>query len=286
VKRTLALGAVLAVVVGAINFFWFIAESSSLGGDALNGRVVDGHYFVCAHGACREVAQGIWEWNRLHAVSVWITHPAAIVGMAYLLFNYVFPMFMGTADHRTDERVTLVEGSGPRKIRVRCGGVVGQVQMTTPLLAVSVYPDGIVLKPVLMSPFAILRTEVRGVSATRSFLSSRFEIKHAGLDTPSPTVLFVKARSPIALEITALVSGDLANVSAMPLAPTASERQQRFATVTGVSNLFIGIGSMIYGILELIPSTGIFALLWIAISAVFIVTGLRRLGVGPLFRRS
>ena len=278
-KRALAVGAVLGVVIGGINFFWLIAESSALGGDALNGHVADGHYFVCAHGACREVARDIWEWSRLHSISVWITHPLAMLGMAYLLFNYGFPMFMGTVATHANARVTLVEGSGPRKIRVRCGGLVGQVQMTAPLLSVSVYPAGIVLKPMLMSPFAILGTEIRRLTASRPFLSSRFEVEHAGIDTPSPTMLFVKARSAVALEITALAGGDDGNVSAIPLAPTTTDRQRRFETVTGVSNLILGAGGMIYGFLQLIPSAGVFGLFWMAVSAVFIVTGLVLLGV-------
>jgi hypothetical protein len=43
-----------------VNFFAFVVGSAYLGGDALNGYVRTGHYFVCAHGGCAEVSSVIW----------------------------------------------------------------------------------------------------------------------------------------------------------------------------------------------------------------------------------
>lgn len=45
------------VAVVFLNFFVFIYGSLQLGGDALNGYIQAGHYFVCAHGSCTEVTQ-------------------------------------------------------------------------------------------------------------------------------------------------------------------------------------------------------------------------------------
>jgi hypothetical protein len=50
-----------------INFFAFVAGSAYLGGDALNGYVQAGHFFVCAHGHCTEVSSAAWHYSYWHA---------------------------------------------------------------------------------------------------------------------------------------------------------------------------------------------------------------------------
>ncbi len=57
-----------AVLVG-LNFFAFIGISLHSGGDALNGYVHAGHYFLCAHGHCTEVSSSTWHYSWWHAVS-------------------------------------------------------------------------------------------------------------------------------------------------------------------------------------------------------------------------
>jgi hypothetical protein len=57
------------VALVTINFFTFIAASVHLGGDALNGYIKAGHYFLCAHGRCTEVSSSIWRYSWWHAVS-------------------------------------------------------------------------------------------------------------------------------------------------------------------------------------------------------------------------
>ena len=52
-----------------INFFTFITVSVYLGGDALNGYMQAGHYFLCVHGHCTEVSSSIWHYSWWHAVS-------------------------------------------------------------------------------------------------------------------------------------------------------------------------------------------------------------------------
>ena len=90
VKRWLEYVAVLAVLVGFANFFWFFAESVTRfgSGDALaNGSIVAGHYYIYekAHGALVEVSRADWTWSRLHAASVWfLTFPLTIASMLYL----------------------------------------------------------------------------------------------------------------------------------------------------------------------------------------------------------
>jgi hypothetical protein len=52
-----------------LNFFAFFEGSIYLGGDALNGYVQTGHYFLCAHGHCSEVSSPIWHYSYWHAYS-------------------------------------------------------------------------------------------------------------------------------------------------------------------------------------------------------------------------
>ena len=65
--------------LGVLNFFVFFVESLRLGGDALNGYRQDGHWFLGAHGQYREVTEYVWNWSRFHAMSLFVTHPLAIL---------------------------------------------------------------------------------------------------------------------------------------------------------------------------------------------------------------
>jgi|GEM_PF-2600343 hypothetical protein len=66
---------------GAIaNFTVFWVVGASIGGDAISGKVQGGHYYVSSHGRLTEVSPRIWHYSRIHAVSVWITHPLGILG--------------------------------------------------------------------------------------------------------------------------------------------------------------------------------------------------------------
>jgi hypothetical protein len=68
-------------VVVTATFASFVLGSLYLGGDALNGYVRDGHYFVCAHGSCGEVTHTIWRYSYCHAV-------AALGGVAVLFMEF------------------------------------------------------------------------------------------------------------------------------------------------------------------------------------------------------
>jgi hypothetical protein len=60
----------MALVVPNFVIFWIITVCQ--GGDALNGYVRKGHYFVCAHGACTEVSKATWTFSYWHAISAYL----------------------------------------------------------------------------------------------------------------------------------------------------------------------------------------------------------------------
>jgi hypothetical protein len=84
-KRIMRPTAVLVM----INFFTFVAASMYLGGDALNGYIKAGHYFLCAHGHCTEVSSSIWRYSWWHTVT-------AVGGMLLLVVEIA--LFLNTGD--------------------------------------------------------------------------------------------------------------------------------------------------------------------------------------------
>jgi hypothetical protein len=75
------------VAVGVVNFTAFFALSLAWGGDALNGKVADGRFYLGNKGRYVEVSEARWRTSRVHAISVLVTHPLAIIGGG-LLLNY------------------------------------------------------------------------------------------------------------------------------------------------------------------------------------------------------
>jgi hypothetical protein len=69
----------LGFFVGIVNFaiFWFAALY--LGGDAISGKMVDGHFFLSSHGHLTEVSQSVFTYSKWHVLSVFVTHPLAIL---------------------------------------------------------------------------------------------------------------------------------------------------------------------------------------------------------------
>jgi hypothetical protein len=56
-------------ILAWLNFVVFWVVTVCLGGDAGNGYSKNGHFFVCAHGACHEVSKAIWNYSYWHSIS-------------------------------------------------------------------------------------------------------------------------------------------------------------------------------------------------------------------------
>lgn len=213
----LAYLALAAIVVGFVNFFLFFAESLILGGDALNGFVRDGHYYLANHGSLTEVDQATWELSRFHATSVFVTHPLALAGMAYLLFRYAFPSLMGLRGDAADPaRIQMVMGSGPMITSGGMSGQVGQVAFRGVPFDVMVYPGGLLVKPALIPMFAILASEITAVRSRRRLLTTAIDIEHTGEGSRSPLILRIDADSPVATAIGAIVPSPISTPAQAP----------------------------------------------------------------------
>lgn len=74
----------LLFLLGILNFFVFWFAALYLGGDALSGRVLNGHYFLSNHGHLHEVSARVFAYSKWHTLTVLVTHPVAILS-AWLL---------------------------------------------------------------------------------------------------------------------------------------------------------------------------------------------------------
>ena len=268
--------ALVAIAVGFINFFWSVGESTTIG-DAMNGYQQDGRYFVRLRGGYTEVARATWEWSRIHGVSVLITHPLAMAGIGYMLFRFGFPMFMGGKSESavTMARVAQIRASGPTIATARCAGRIGEVNISGPLLGVSVMPAGIVIKPIFMPPRAIDASEISRITPKSGIFGNRLEIEHSGTDFGSPLVLYVSAESALGRAIRGVASP--ASGGIQRLDPTVVRARYGFVTALGIYGLLVNIAIIAIGVLWAIPALGAFGLAFTVIAIVIAVANTRAL---------
>lgn len=86
-RAKLVLYPTVALVV--INFAAFMIGLFYLGGDALNGYVRGGHYFLCAHSQCVETSRAIWRYSYWHTL-------VALGGIALVIAETA--LFLNTGD--------------------------------------------------------------------------------------------------------------------------------------------------------------------------------------------
>jgi hypothetical protein len=289
-KRLLPYLALTAVIVGFLNFFWFMGESTALGGDGLNGYTRDGKFFLGSHGTYTEVSEAVWTWSRLHGASVLITHPLLLAGMFYLLIRHVFPaMMVGRSPQTANvDRAAQIRSSGPLISSARTAGQIGEVQFSGPLLTVSVYPGGVVVKPAFMDEHAIRASDIRAVETKRRVFGQRVEISHAGADARSPFIIFGSADSPLIHSIEKVASdarsqeGDLSQARETGAAGDArgSAPEARRAVAARAAVRLMGpVASVVMigvGIVWAIPSFGTAGLIWTGFAVFIAVTNLRR----------
>jgi hypothetical protein len=288
--------AVALVIVGFVNFFWFFFESMSIGGDALNGKVVEGHYFVSSHGALTEVDRSTWEWSRIHAISVFITHPLALLGMAYLVIGRAFPSRIAgrvaPGSQAAWSRVVDVRASGPSLASSRVSGGIGSLTFSRSL-SLDVRPGGILVKPMLMPEVAILANEVAAVRAGRRWLRAILTVDHAGIGMASPLFVLAGEDSELARVLRGLPqSGPFPSpgLAAGAERPVPVERRvrgwldqeaipgidPRLSRSMEVFGLLVSLALLVIGFGWAIPRLGAFGVFWtIALVGIIAVNAAR-----------
>ncbi|VUD63094.1 hypothetical protein TDB9533_03173 [Thalassocella blandensis] len=83
-KNTIPKGIVRAyeilASVALLSFILFIAGLIYLGGDALNGKIVDDAYFVGMHGEYYEVSKAVYLYSKWHTLSIFASFWLFLVG--------------------------------------------------------------------------------------------------------------------------------------------------------------------------------------------------------------
>jgi hypothetical protein len=74
-------------LLAVVNFIAFNAVAMMIGGDALNGKIEGGHFFLSDHGRLTEVSRSVFADSRWHAASIFLTHP---VGILAALLSWLF----------------------------------------------------------------------------------------------------------------------------------------------------------------------------------------------------
>jgi hypothetical protein len=64
--------------------FWIVAVL--LGGDAVNGKIENGHYFLSSHGHLQEVSKSVFLYSKIHCLSAMAGIP--ILMIAVVQYNY------------------------------------------------------------------------------------------------------------------------------------------------------------------------------------------------------
>ncbi|MDA9507919.1 hypothetical protein XI09_25430 [Bradyrhizobium sp. CCBAU 11386] len=71
----------LLIVCGLclLNFVAFVTGAFAIGGDAVNGKIVAGHFYLANHGKLTEVGEAMYAYSLWHARSLFVTHPLAML---------------------------------------------------------------------------------------------------------------------------------------------------------------------------------------------------------------
>lgn len=89
------------IILGLSNFVSYTVMYWYLQGDAKNGAVIEGSYYVRGHfihgttGEKSQVGRGLWVYSYIHSISIWPTVGAVLVAMFILARPHIIAT-MGT----------------------------------------------------------------------------------------------------------------------------------------------------------------------------------------------
>ena len=306
--------AFVVVAIGFLNFLWFMSETLPLNLIPSDGRVVDGHYLLWSktHGGYVEVSRPFWEWVRFHEPTVFLSWPLVILAMGFVVLTHLSGLAAGGAGSEASaERVLQVRDSGPLLASTRTAGLIGTAWFSRGLLRIDAYPDGLVVKPLLMAERAILAGEIvavkpdGGLSAEsaperRPILGvgmsqvapgyrpkgPSLEIVHAGVGMASPLVLAGSGNWGIAQAIrgqaaaaqTGTGSGEVAGATGIASARPSLEDQLPSAVKAGLGILgvIVGVALIWSGITWAIPELGLPGVAWTVFVVLILAVNVRR----------
>jgi hypothetical protein len=262
-RRLFAWIALAAVVLGFANFLWVFVESATIG-DALQGRVQDGHYLLVNKGVATEVSREAWEWSRFHASSVLLTHPLAIAAGIYLLLSS-WPQIAGVSLAGSADRVERIRASGEVLATDRIGARIGPIQFTAPLVRAEVRPGGVLLQVVGSRPIGIETRSIVKVAVDEGrFSGGWMRIAHDEAGLPANIQLYVAIDHPLTAAIATLATSSVTDRDRHADVLSSSQLEPypliiRVAVVLGLTFTLVLIG---VGITVVIPRLGPVGWIW------------------------
>jgi hypothetical protein len=223
-KRWLPWLAALGLVIGLLNFLWFISESG------IGGRPAPGIDPA---------------WFRWHSGSVFLTHAFGMAGGAYLLFTVVFPDLVRRGGPEVSASpATSIEGTGDLIAGRRVAGRLGDLRLGGPILRVAIYPGEILLRPPFMAPVRLPTEAIEGTAQDRDMFgygARRLWIAHHEPTAPTPIMLYVGPDDPIAVAITAMARGVTVDLGHAKTHPESGAPVQKYPAVMKAL-ILLGIG--------------------------------------------
>jgi hypothetical protein len=211
---------------------------------------------------------------------VFVTQPLAIAAGAYLLFRFVFPSFIARqidADGATG-REQLVRASGAPLASGRCAGQLGEVRFSGPLLGISVFPAGLLIKPLFMRAWVVLGPELVRIVPKAGLFNQRLEVEHRAPGLASPLVLYLSAKTALARAIADLHDQPPTTAAnpTSPAVPAVTAEQPVVLTLLGVWGLLVNVAMIGIGVFWMIPSIGFIGFAWTGLMIAIAVMNTRR----------
>ena len=137
---------------------------------------------------------------------MFVTHFLGMAGIGYLLFAREFPakMWRGAGPSALTTSRAIAMDALPL-VSERCGGRIGGVWFSGPLLAVAIYPTGVVIKPLFMPPIGLKLGEINAVRYDRMSYIQGLLIDHSSPIVKKPLYLFCREDDPLAANLRLLV---------------------------------------------------------------------------------
>lgn len=181
--------AVMCVVLGLLNFFAFMATSSRAGGSALSGTVRANHYYLNYKGTLIEVSPIVWQRQRIHELSLLITHPLMLLSMGYLARRSIAGQIFRVSSATVAQTVAAIRSSGALVHAISCAGRIGTVRASDQLIHVELYPGGLVVQMSTLAPFGVSVADVLTLAVEESWGGRVILISHRSRQIPSPIQL-------------------------------------------------------------------------------------------------
>jgi len=89
-RRTRAKLCIWLILIGLINFLAYTVAYAYIKGDATNGKIENGRYYVGGHfihfaeGRMQEVSRGVWIYSYAHSISIWPTIAMVLLALLAL----------------------------------------------------------------------------------------------------------------------------------------------------------------------------------------------------------